>query len=459
MGQPKIPADVKYKRARAICQQSQKTTPPALSPEPGEATLAGTRQLRLRRVNRNQVTPVPAVLEALLPKDHLARQIWNWVDQQADLRAIYETIAVVEGGPGQAATDPKILATLWLYATSQGVTSARELTRLCVEHLAYIWICGGVSMNYHTLSDFRVTHAQALDNLLTQLTKDLQQADLAALENVAQDGIRVRASAGAASFHRQPTLEKQLAEAQAALAALETPSASETASLSARQQAARQRAARERVERLEAALAELPAVQAAKDADKKDEARVSSTDPQARVMKMPDGGFRPAYNVQLATDTKRLVITGVDVTNAGSDQAEMSPMADQVQERCDRLPDNWLMDGSFVNKKAIETGSAKGMCMVAPVPEAKDKDRDPARALPTDSPAVAEWRERMATAEAKETYKLRAATSECVNAQARSSHGLLQFRVRGLGKVLCVALWIALTHNLLIWLRHLPLVT
>lgn len=117
------------------------------------------------------------------------------------------------------------------------------------------------------------------------------------------------------------------------------------------------------------------------------------------------------------------------------------------------------MDGSFVNQKAIESGSAKGMCMVAPVPEPKDKDRDPARALPTDSPAVAEWRERMATAEAKETYKLRAATSECVNAQARSSHGLLQFRVRGLGKVLCVALWIALTHNLLIWLRHLPLVT
>jgi hypothetical protein len=314
-------------------------------------------------------------------------------------------------------------------------------------------------MNYHTLSDFRTHHAQALDNLLTQMNKPMQEAGLVALENVAQDGIRVRASAGAASFHRQPTLEKQLAEAKAALAALQTPSASAEQASSARQKAARQRAARERVERLEAALGELPAVQAAKDADKKDAARVSSTDPQARVMKMPDGGFRPAYNVQFATDTEHLVITGVDVTNAGSDQAEMSPMAEQVQERCDRLPDNWLMDGSFVNKKAIESGSAQGMCMVAPVPAPKDKDRDPARALPTDSPAVAEWRERMATAEAKETYKLRAATSECVNAQARSSHGLLQFRVRGLGKVLCVALWIALTHNLLIWLRHLPLVT
>lgn len=458
MGQPKTLADAKYKRARAICQQSQKTTPPSPSPEPGEATWDGTRQLRLRRVNRNQVTPVPAVLDALLPKDHLARQIWNWVDQQADLRAIYETIAVVEGGPGQAATDPKILVTLWLYATSQGVTSARDLACLCVEHLAYIWICGGVSMNYHTLSDFRVKHAQALDNLLTQLIKDLQQADLATLENVAQDGIRVRASAGAASFHRQPTLEKHLAEAQATLAALETANPSEMETISARQQAARKRAARERVARLEAALAEMPAAQAAKEPDKKDEARVSSTDPQARVMKMPDGGFRPAYNVEFATDTKNLVITGVDVTNAGSDKAEMPPMVEQVEERCDRLAENWLMDGNFVSRQAIDVAAAKGVRVFAPVPEPKDKERDPALPLPTDSPAIAEWRERMATKEAKETYKLRAATSECVNAQARSSHGLLQFRVRGLAKVLCVALWIALAHNLLIWLRHLQLV-
>ncbi len=134
-------------------------------------------------------------------------------------------------------------------------------------------------------------------------------------------------------------------------------------------------------------------------------------------------------------------------------------MVEQVQERCDRLPEDWLMDGGFVSKTAIEVGKDKDMRILAPVPEPKDKDRDPARALPTDSPAVAEWRERMATDEAKETYKLRAATSECVNAQARSSHGLLQFRVRGLVKVLCVALWIAIAHNLLILLRHLPLVT
>lgn len=467
MGQPKTLADAKYKRARAICQKAKKTSPPLPAiPGAGKTIAEGARQLRLRCVNRSQVTPVPAILDALLPPDHLARLIWNWVDRDADLSALYASIKAVEGGPGQAATDPKIPATLWLYATTQGVTSARDLADLCVQHLAYIWICGGVSMNYHTLSDFRVQHWQALDNLMTQLSKQLQQADLAALENVAQDGIRVRASAGAASFHRQPTLEKHLAEAQATLAALETANPSETETISARQQAARKRAARERVARLEAALAEMPAAQAAKEPDKKDEARVSSTDPQARVMKpvlsevegMPDGGFRPAYNVEFATDTKNLVITGVDVTNAGSDKAEMPPMVEQVEERCDRLAENWLMDGNFVSRQAIDVAAAKGVRVFAPVPEPKDKERDPALPLPTDSPAIAEWRERMATKEAKETYKLRAATSECVNAQARSSHGLLQFRVRGLAKVLCVALWIALAHNLLIWLRHLQLV-
>jgi hypothetical protein len=130
-------------------------------------------------------------------------------------------------------------------------------------------------------------------------------------------------------------------------------------------------------------------------------------------------------------------------------------MVDQVHERCEQLPADWLVDGSFVSLPAIEAGAARQVRVLAPVPEPKDKARDPALPLATDSPAVAAWRARMATPEAKATYQLRAATSECVNAQARSRHGLLQFRVRGLIKVLCVALWIAITHNLLIWVRHL----
>jgi transposase len=376
-----------------------------------------------------------------------------------DLTAFYEPIVVVEGGAGQAATDPQILVALWTFATSRGVTSARALDQLCVEHLAYIWLCGGVSMNYHTLSDFRIKHRQALDDLMTQVLGHLCHAGLVEFEHIAQDGIRVRASAGAASFHRQATLAKCLSEAQALLTTLEVPSGSAAEAVTAREQAAHERAARERVERLEVALAEMPAAQAAKRVTERGEARVSSTDPQARVMKMPDGGFRPAYNIQFATDTAHLVITGVDVTNAGSDKAEMEPMIKQVQERCDQLPADWLMDGGFVSATAIESGADKQVRVLAPVPTPKNPDRDPALPLPTDSLAVAEWRARMTTPEAKATYQLRAATSECVNAQARSRHGLLQFRVRGLIKVLCVALWIALTHNLLIWVRYLQSVT
>jgi hypothetical protein len=327
--------------------------------------------------------------------------------------------------------------------------------RLCVEHLAYIWLCGGVAMNYHTLSDFRVQHAQALDQLMTQVLGCLHQASLIEFEHMAQDGMRVRANAGAASFHRQDTLEQSLRTAQQFLETVGRGTPPDAEAGSARRQAARMRAARERIERLEAALTEMPAVQATKRADSRTQARVSSTDPTARVMKMPDGGFRPAYNLQFATDTAHLVITGVEVTNAGSDKAEMTPMVGQVQERCGRLPNDWLMDGDFASRTAIEAGPTLGLRILTPVPQPRSQDRDPAQPRPTDSPALVEWRARMATPDAKATYKLRAATSECVNAQARRRHGLLQLPVRGLVKVLCVALWIAITHDLLIWLRHL----
>jgi hypothetical protein len=326
---------------------------------------------------------------------------------------------------------------------------------LCVEHLAYIWLCGGVTMNYHTLSDFRVRHLPALDDLLTQVLACLDHADLIAYEHTAQDGMRVRANAGAATFRRAATLEKRLAEARTVVAALTAPQAAETAPRSAQEQAAQERAATERVARLEAALAELPAAQAAKPAAEQADARVSTTDPTARVMKMADGGYRPAYNFEFATDTAHRVIVGVDVTNAGSDKAELAPMIDQVQARTAQLPADWLMDGGFVTLAAVDTGADKGVRILAPVPQPKDPTRDPALPLATDSPAVAAWRARMATAEAKATYKLRAATSECVNAQARSRHGLLQVPVRGLRKALAVALWIALAHDLLIWVRHL----
>ncbi len=409
--------------------------------------------LRLRRAQRDQVTPVPARLDALLPEDHLARLIWQAVTR-LDLSAFYAGVVVEEDGRGQAATDPMLLIALWLYATSQGVTSARALARLCVEHLAYIWLCGGVSMNYHTLSDFRVRHGAALDTLLTQVLGHLIHAGLVEFEHTAQDGMRVRASAGAASFHRQGTLEKALEQARALVAALESPTGSEEERPTAREEAARTRAARERVQRLEAALAEMPAAQAAKPEAEQEKARVSNTDPEARVMKMADGGFRPAYNWEFAVDTAHRVITGVEVVNIGSDKAQMPPMIDQVKDRCKQLPKDWLIDGGFVSTPAIEAGTAQGLRILAPVPKPKNPARDPHVPLLSDSPVIGAWRERMGTEEAKATYKLRAATAECVNGQARTCYQVQQVRVRGRAKVLCVARWVAITHDIIIWLKH-----
>jgi transposase len=413
----------------------------------------------LRRADRDQITPVPAYLDALLPDDHLARLLWQAVEQ-VDLTAFSADLTVQEGGPGRAAADPAVLVALWLYATTQGVTSARALARLCVEHVAYIWLCGGVSMNYHSLSDFRTHHAPALDDLMTQVLGRLHYAGLIAFDQVAQDGIRVRASAGAASFHRQATLERSLAEAEALLAALRaTPGPPDDEPPRARQRAARERAARERGERVAAALAAMPAAQAAKKPAERGEARVSDTDPEARVMKMADGGFRPAYNIQLAADTAHQVIVGVEVTTSGSDMAQAPGMVAQVQGRLGRLPARWSMDGGFASQQAIDDLEAAGIRVLAPVAKPKVADRDPHQPLPTDSPALAAWRVRMGLEEMKLLYRLRAATIECVNAKARVRHGLTQVRVRGVAKVRCVALWLALAHNLTLLVTAPPLAT
>jgi transposase len=412
------------------------------------------RRLRLHRANRSEVVPVLARVEDLIGQEHPARLIWDRTGE-LDLSAFYEGIKVVEGEPGRPAIDPKILIALWVYATSQGVDCAREIGKLCVEHLAYIWICGGVSVNYHTISDFRTDHEAELDALMTQIVGHLDEEGLMDLEIQTQDGMRVRASAGAASFHRQPTLEKHLMQARERVKMLEEMKQVMPDEHTARQESAQERTAKERVERLEAALEEMPKVKAVKPAAKREEARVSSTDPEARVMKMADGGYRPAYNWEFAVELSHFVITGVDVVNIGSDKAQMIPMVEQVRKRTGRLPKAWLIDGGFVKLEAIETMDKDGVTVYAPVPKPKDKTRDRYAPLATDSTAIVQWRQRMGTEEGQSIYKQRKLV-ELPNAQARSRHGVQQVRVRGRRKVRCVALWVAITHNLLIWIRDRP---
>jgi transposase len=404
---------------------------------------------RLRHAVRNQVAFQQCSLDELLPEEHEARIVWEYVCG-LDLSELLGRIQAVDGGPGQAPADPRVLVALWLYATLRSVGSARELNRLCQYHAAYRWICGGVSMNYHTLATFRTQHVELLDRLLTESVASLMAEGLVSLDRVAQDGMKVRASAGAASFRRQPTLEEALAEAENQVARLRAELEANPAASTTRQQAARQRAAEERAERIRAALEQLPKIAESKKAKDREKARASTTDAEARVMKMGDGGFRPAFNVQLATATDSQVITGVDVTNSGGDQGQLAPMVEQHQQRYAEKPREALVDGGFVKKADIDAVSPPqgGTTVYAPVMESKDPNRDPHTPRADDSPAVAEWRQRMATDEAKVIYRERAATAECVNALARN-RGLQRFLVRGLRKVKAIALWYALAHNLM----------
>ena len=420
------------------------------------------QQARVLRPVRNQIEWVSRDLDASLPDDHPARAIWAFLER-LDLSQFYASIKSVLGHAGHPTTDPQVLLALWLFATSEGIGSARQIARLCEEHDAYRWLRGGVPINYHTLSDFRVAHQEALDNLLTEILASMMDAGLVTLHHVAQDGMRVRASAGASSFRRESTLQRCLTEAQEQVAQLAAEREHPDPGCNARQEAARQRAAQERQRRVEEALRRMPEVQAAKERrkrsrskaerDKVPEARVSTTDPESRVMKMPDGGFRPAYNLEMATDVDSQVVVGVRVDTTGSDGGQALPGLEQIVRRTGRLPEAYLMDGGLATRDDITALERRGVKVYAPTqsPKTATSGRTQAQPRPDDTPEVAQWRERMQTDEAKEIYKQRAATSECVNTQGRR-HSLTQLLVRGTHKVLSVLLLVAIAHNLLRWI-------
>ncbi len=409
---------------------------------------------RYETANRDQIELQPCDLESLLPPGHAARLVWRFVEG-LELSAFYATIRAREGGPGRTPIDPKILVALWLYATIDGVGSAREVDRLCASHDAYRWLRGGVSVNYHTLSDFRVAHQAALDDLLTQSSATLRHRGIVTMARVAHDGTRVRGSAGAGSFRREGTLQECLREARKQVE--RTTKQAETP-VNARVEAAQRRAAAERLARVDEALAQLPAVAAIKEKQRRPtrEARVSTTDPDARVMKMADGGYRPAYNVHSATDVDSRVIVGVRTLNSGNDQSQLGPMLDAIAARLGCVPAAQLLDGGFVTKAAITAATARAVTVYAPPMKRPSRSRTPDQPTPGDTAAVRAWRARMATDEGKAIYKARAATAEWVNADTRTHRTLGRILVRGLPKVHTWALWVALAHNMMRTMAIVP---
>jgi len=424
--------------------------PPEAGPDGNEPT--GGRP-RLKRPNREQMAFRPSNLEEMVPEDHPVRLIWSFVEE-LDLSPLYAQILAVEGGPGQSTIDPRLLMALWLYATLEGVGSARALDRLCQEHIAYLWILGGVTVNYHTLADFRVSQGEFLDQLLSQSVASLMAEGLVRLERTAQDGLRVRASAGAKSFRGRGKLEACLHEAEAQVERLRAELEADPGASSRRQRAARERGRRDRAARVRRALKQMEVLEEQRRKSTRKESsrkppRASTTDPDARIMKMADGGFRPAYNVQMDVETATRLIVGVRLSNAGTDQGQMAPMIEQEQRRYGEVAEEHLVDGGFATHGDIQEVAEKGVVVYAPLPEARPVTQTPHGPPEPLPPEVIAWRERMQTEQAKAIYKQRASTVEWVNAML-CNRGLRQFAVRGLEKVRAVVLWFSLLHNLLI---------
>jgi len=430
--------------------------------EAGEAKAA----VRLRVPERRQIAMVVQCADDLVAAQHPVRMVMAVVET-LDVSRFSESIKAREGVAGRDATDPRLLVGLWLYACIRGIGSARELARRCEESAAFRWLCGGVGVNHRLLSDFRGDHGAALDEMFTQVIASLVDKELVRVSRVSQDGVRVRVSAGAGSFRREERLKKLLKESKRHVEELrrqlENPEYS--AALSAQQKGARRRAAEEKQQRLEQAIAQLPELkrkqaEAARQAGqgqrgqkiREKEPRVSTSDAEARVMKMPNGGFNPACNVQLATDTESRAIVGVEVSYEGSDSAGLSePMRQQVEQRSGSKVEQHLLDGGYLRLADLEQAQQQGVELFVPPkptrnPPRRGRELEP---KPGDSAAVLAWKRRMASAEGQAIYRQRAATSETVNADLRSHRGLTQFTVRGLAKAKCVALWCALAYTVM----------
>ena len=422
-----------------------------------------TGEARVVRADRLQSRWDMVDLEGLLASDHRARIVWSFVES-LDLSAFYEAIKSREGEAGRPPPDPAVLMALWLYATVEGVGSARELDRLCGRDVAYRWLAGGVPLNHHGLSDFRVRHVEVLDRLLSESVTALICEGLVSLAEIAVDGTKVRASASKKSFKRAAKLQQVEAAVEQRIAALKAEIERDPEASSRRQQAARERAAREVKERAAKARAALDQVRAerekrqkthAKDEAKKSEPRVSLTDPEARKMSFADGAVRPAYNAQIAAAPREGIIVSVEMTARRNDAGLAVPMVDDIVRRYGLVPERLLVDTNYATQEdiaALAEHAAGQVTVFAPPPKERDGVKPStlerrARERAREPASVKEWRSRMESDAGKETYGLRKLI-ERINAD-RKNHGFGFLYVRGLIKAKAVALWHALANNLM----------
>ena len=408
---------------------------------------------RLREPQRDQIELRAVDIESLIGAYHPARVIWAYVER-LDLRELEDRIKAREHRPGHPPITPRLVLALWLYATSDGVGSARALEGLCQSHDAYRWLCGGVSVNHHTLGDFRVECADLLDRLLGEHLAALTKAGLIDLETLAQDGVRIRASAGAGSFRREASLDRHLVMAQAVVEELKREVHADPEASNRRIKAAKERAARERSERVKAAQTALAEIKRKREelaekggnGKKPKEPRASTTDTEARVMKMADGGFRPGYNVQVVSVAGEQIVVAIEVGNNGSDHGLMRPALERLRALWGCLPKRHLVDGGFGSAEDIEWAHSQGVEVYCP-PKQSKKGTDPYLPRRGDGAGVAAWRARMGSEAGKAQYQVRT-ICECIHARWRN-WDLQQLTVRGMEKARAVVLCYALANNIL----------
>ncbi len=474
---------------------------------------------RVKPIDRSQSFWGAIDIEKLIDKDHPARGIWAMVCR-LDLRRIEEKIKAVEGRAGQSTFDPRLLMALWIYGYSEGIGSARELSRMCEYEPGCQWLTGMQPVNHHALSDFRVEHKDELDGIFVQVLGLLSAEGFVEMKRIAHDGTKIKAQAASSSFRREDRIREHLDLARQQVEAMASPDSEE---LSQRAIQARNRANRDKQQRLEEAIKELERLQQARAASEKNQVRISETDPEARVMKQADGGFAPSYNVQISTDAANGIIVGVDITQAGNDCDQLVNALDRVKANTGLTPEQVLVDGGYTMKNTnIEAMAERGIDLNGPVvennSEASFKQRGiqpefypdkfrhdetadtlicPAdktlklrqtrqcegrieytyrasstdcqqcafrdqccpKAFPRmvlrrqDSPAVAAFKAKMQSDDAKQLYRSRAQIAEFPNAWIKDKLGLRQFRLRGRQKVRAEAVWACLTYNIQQWLR------
>jgi hypothetical protein len=304
------------------------------------------------------------------------------------------------------------------------VGSARELERLAQSDAAYRWLAGGVPLNYHGLADFRVDSMEVLDRLLTQSVTALIAEGLISLDGIAVDGAKIRANASRKSFRTGEKLLKIEAAVAERLASLKQALSSDPGASTRRRQAARERAAREvqeRAGRARAALERLVAerksraAKHAKDEAKKKEPRASTTDPEARSMRFPDGAVRPACNAQIAAAPKEGVIVSIEVTDRRNDAGLARPMVDDIARRYGKMPDKLMVDTSYATSEDIVALAAHAggpVEVYTPPPSERDNVKLASlarcrRKREREFACLKAWQERMASEAGQAVYALR----------------------------------------------------